>query len=38
VLAKIGARPRVIVVAPDALPRTTSGKLGRRRCAALVHD
>ncbi len=38
VLAQIGARPRVIVVAPDALPRTTSGKLGRRRCAALVHD
>ncbi len=29
-------RPRVVIVAPDSLPKSTSGKLGRRRCAALV--
>lgn len=28
--------PRVIRVAPDSLPKTSSGKLGRLRCAALL--
>lgn len=31
-------RPHVVLVAPNSLPRSTSGKLGRRRCATLVHS
>ena len=31
-------RPRVVLAVPNSLPRSTSGKLGRRRCATLVHS
>lgn len=36
VLDGVGHRPRVRLVGADALPRTRSGKLCRRRCAALL--
>lgn len=35
---RVRRRPRVVAVAPGSLPKSSSGKLARRRCAALVHD
>ncbi len=36
VQARTLRRPRVVIVAANSLPRSTSGKLGRSRCAALL--
>lgn len=36
IVAQVGHRPRVVVTASGSLPRTTSGKLRRQRCAALL--
>jgi acyl-CoA synthetase (AMP-forming)/AMP-acid ligase II len=38
VVSHTGHRPRVVITAPGSLPRTTSGKLGRRACASLLDD